>query len=589
MPIAILDDATIGKIAAGEVIERPASVVKELIENALDAHARSVLIDINEGGKALIRVRDDGDGIAQEDLLLAVERHTTSKLHAFEDLDHLTSFGFRGEALASISAVADLQILSRPPKSRSGWSLRSEFGRTESPTPTAAATGTTIAVRDLFANVPARRKFLKQDSTEVGYVHRVVSAYALGFPEVRFELNVDDRTALATDGSGNLFNAAVGVFGADIAGQMVEIEPSAVEDERETDDDHPRVEISGLIGLPTVTRGNRQQMVLLVNRRWIEHRSLAFAIEQSYHTLIMVGRYPIAVVNISVPGDRVDVNVHPTKREVRFNDERLVFSSVQRATRGTLMHHTPAQSVPLVVESPLSAESVQRRMTLANPERVHQPQRPLIEQRIQTTSDTERVHSPEPVEPAVPLLRVLGQVSGTYIIAEGPDGMYLVDQHAAHERILLERLLIQLERQAPESQKMLEPVVVDLTPEQQTAATDAAEELEQLGFAIESFGAGSVAIRAVPAIMARRDPSRTLQAILDEISRGGNGRSKFESVAMSTACHSAIRAGQSLSLGEMRELLSQLEGCTAPRACAHGRPTVLHLTQDELERQFSRR
>ncbi len=589
MPIAILDDATIGKIAAGEVIERPASVVKELVENSLDAHARSILIDIASGGKDLIRVRDDGGGITPDDLFLAVKRHTTSKLRAFEDLDHLTSFGFRGEALASISSVADLQILSRPPESRTGWLLRSEFGRNSAPSRVGSAAGTTITVQDLFANVPARRKFLKQDSTESGYIQRVVAAYALAFPEVRFELNIDDKLTLATDGSGDLTDAAVGVFGSDIAGQMVPIDMPIDEESHDTDDSRPAVQVTGLIGLPTITRGNRQQLVLLVNRRWIEHRSLSFAIEQSYHTLIMVGRYPIAVVNISVPTDRVDVNVHPTKREVRFSDERLVFSSVQRAVRGTLMSHTPAQSIPQVIENPLSAESVQRRMTLANPERVQQPQRPLIAQRNALSEDNDRVQMPDPLEPEVPILRVLGQVSGTYIIAEGPDGMYLVDQHAAHERILLERLLVQFERHAPEKQQMLEPLVVELSPEQMDAATDAAEELQQLGFEIDSFGAGSMALRAVPAIMTRRDPARTLLSILDEISRGGNGRSKFESVAMSTACHSAIRAGQSLSVGEMRELLTQLEGCTAPRACAHGRPTILHLSQDELERQFSRR
>ncbi len=418
MPIQILDDATIGKIAAGEVIERPASVVKELVENALDAHARSILIEIEAGGKDLIRIRDDGDGIQRDDLLLAVQRHSTSKLKRFEDLDHLASFGFRGEALSSIAAVADLQILSRMPNERSGWLLRSEFGRNAAPSPVATAGGTTISVKDLFANVPARRKFLKQDATEVGYIQRVVAAYALGFPEVRFELSVDGSAVLLTSGSGDLLDAAVGVFGAEIAGQMVPIEPPEDLLDEDQPEDRREIAVTGLIGLPTVTRGNRQQMVLLMNRRWIEHRSLAFAIEQSYHTLIMVGRYPIAVINISVPPERVDVNVHPTKREVRFSDERLIFSSVQRAVRGTLMRHTPAQSIPLVVESPLSAESVQRRMTLANPERAKTPPRAMIEPPT-SSSPSERVLPPDPIEPDVPILRVLGQVGATYIIAEG--------------------------------------------------------------------------------------------------------------------------------------------------------------------------
>jgi len=585
MPIAILDDATIGKISAGEVIERPASVVKELVENALDAHARSIIIDIVAGGKELIRVRDDGDGIAPDDLISAVERHTTSKLRSFEDLKQLTSFGFRGEALASVAAVADLRIVTRTAEERAGWELRSEFGKRAHPAPIAAAHGTTITARDLFANVPARRKFLRQDGTEAGYIQRVINAYALAFPEIRFELNIDGKAALITDGSGDLVSAAVGVFGAEIAAQMVALDPPQFDD----DHDDAGIAVSGLIGLPTVTRGNRQQLVLLVNRRWIENRSLAFALEQSYHTLIMVGRYPIAVINISVPPDRVDVNVHPTKREVRFSDERLVFATLQRAARGTLMSHTPAQSIPMMIESPLSAGTVQRRMALANPERVRATPPLFPSSTDEPTSIDGPVRTPVSDEPDIPLLRVLGQVSSTYIIAEGPDGMYLVDQHAAHERILLEKVLKLYARGTAEAQQLLEPIVIDLTPEQLSTVEASREELAQLGFALELFGQGSVALRSIPAIMARKDPVKTVLAILDEIGRGGRGTSRFEAVAMTTACHSAIRAGQTLSLAEMRELLSQLEGCTAPRACAHGRPTILHLSQDELERQFSRR
>ena len=586
MQIAILDEATIGKISAGEVIERPASVVKELVENALDAHARAIVIDIVAGGKELIRVRDDGDGIPPGELLSAVERHTTSKLQSFEDLKQLTSFGFRGEALASVAAVSDLQILSRTAASRVGWQLRSEFGRRSRPAQTAAAQGTSIAARDLFANVPARRKFLRQDATEAGYIQRVIGAYALAFPAIRFELNIDGKTVLTTDGAGDLASAAVGVFGANVAAQMVPMTEVADDDEH----GDAGVRVAGLIGLPTITRGNRQQLILLVNRRWIENRSLAFALEQSYHTLIMVGRYPVAVVNVTVPPDRVDVNVHPTKREVRFTDERLVFSTLQRAARGTLLQHTPAQAVPLMIDSPLSSDTVQRRMALANPERVRTaPALFAHSDRDGTTPIDDPVRTPATGEPDIPLLRVLGQVSGTYIIAEGPDGMYLVDQHAAHERILLEKVLKLFARGSAESQQLLEPLVIDLSPEQLATAESADEELRQLGFELQPFGQGSVALRSIPAIMARKDPTKTVSAILDEIGRGGRGTSRFEAVAMTTACHSAIRAGQTLSLSEMRELLTQLEGCTAPRACAHGRPTILHLSQDELERQFSRR
>ncbi len=578
MAIQRLDPDTIGKIAAGEVIERPASVVKELVENALDAGARAVRVEIEAGGRDLIRVRDDGHGIAPEDLPLALERHATSKLRRFDDLATLRSYGFRGEALASIAAVSDLEITSRATGAPHGARIRSRFGEASPPAPVAAAPGTTVTARDLFANVPARRKFLKQDATEAAYAQRAVAAAALAASGVRFELLIDGRTALATDGSGDLANAIVGVLGHEVASEMVPIEPM----EALADEDAAAVAVSGYVGLPSLTRGNRQQIVLLVNGRWIESRALTVALEQAYHTLIMVGRYPVAVVRIDVDPGRLDVNVHPTKREVRFSDERLVFAALQRAVRGTLMRHTPAQSVPRIVESPLSAPALQRRLTLAHPERVRAP-RP------------EPAASGGPEEPTgsagetLPVLRVLGQVAATYIIAEGPEGMYLIDQHAAHERVVLERLLAEAERAAVEAQRLLEPLVVDLEPAQLEVVEGYGEELRALGFEIEPFGGRAIAVRAVPAVTARRDPRETLLGILDEVAQGGRGTSKFEALAMTTACHSAIRAGQVLSLAEMRELIAQLERCTAPRACAHGRPTMLHLSQEELERQFSRR
>jgi DNA mismatch repair protein MutL len=574
MRINVLDEATIGKIAAGEAIERPASVVKELIENALDANARSIRIEIEGGGRDLIRVRDDGDGIAPDDLSLAIQRHATSKVRSFDDLERLQSYGFRGEALASVAAVADLQITSRPADQLQALELRVPFGRATEPRPHAAAPGTTITVRDLFANVPARRKFLRQDATESGYVQRAVAAAALAFPEVRFELLVDRKVVLASDGSGDLRNAVVGVLGSDIAAQMIPVAHAQSDDAG-----HPLVRVAGLVGLPAVCRGNRQHLYLLVNRRWIENRQLAFALEQAYHTLLMVGRYPVAVLNIQIPPDRVDVNVHPAKREVRFSEERLVFAALQRAVRTALVEHTPAQSIPTIVESPLSPSTVQRRLTLANPERAPVPEAEGPDPESETPL----------AEARVAMMRVLGQGAGTYIIAEGPDGMYLIDQHAAHERILLERLLREIERQAPESQRLLEPMVVELGTPQRRAFEDARDDLARLGFDVEEFGAGALALRAVPAVTSGRDPRDTLAAVLDEVSLGGRGTSRLESLAMSAACHSAIRAGQTLSLPEMRELILQLETCTAPRACAHGRPTMLHLSQDELERQFSRR
>jgi DNA mismatch repair protein MutL len=462
-------------------------------------------------------------------------------------------------------------------------SARSRFGQLGRIEAAPAAVGTTITARDLFANVPARRKFLRQDTTEAGYIQRVVVALALAFPDVRFEFVVNGKAVLSTDGSGDLGNAIVGVFGADIAAEMMPIEPG----DEEADERQSAIAVSGYVGLPSLTRGNRQQVILLVNRRWIESRQLTFALEQAYHSLIMVGRYPVAVIHLDLPPDQVDVNVHPTKREVHFSDERAVFTALQRAVRSTLLQHKPSQSIPTVVESPLATPALQRRLALAHPERFGPLARqPVID--LNGTAD-EPEHAGRATELSTPILRVLGQVGTTYIIAEGPDGMYLIDQHAAHERILLERLLARSAQAEPDAQILLEPLVVEPEARQLEALEQCGEGLTQLGFQLEGFGGSAIAIRAVPAVMSRRDPKSALLAILDEVANGGRESAHLDALAASTACHAAIRAGDSLSLPEMRELIIQLEQCASPRVCAHGRPTMLHLSQGELERQFSRR
>ncbi|MCX2727201.1 DNA mismatch repair endonuclease MutL [Thermomicrobium sp. 4228-Ro] len=575
MPIVRLDEATVRRIAAGEVVERPASVVKELVENALDAGARTIRVEVVAGGRELIRVQDDGCGIPAEELPLAVERHATSKLRRFEDLARLASYGFRGEALAAISAVSDFEIASRPSEASHGGRLRVRFGKSGRIEPVGMPVGTIVTVRDLFANVPARRRFLRQDATETAYIHRVLAALALARPDVRVELVVDRRTVLTTPGSGRLVDALAGVYGAETAAKIVPLEPTNSGD----------VVVHGAIGLPVVARANRQALFVLVNGRWIESRTLVAAIEQAYHTLLMVGRYPIGVVAVSLPPDRVDVNVHPTKREVRFADERVVAAAVHEAVRRTLLCHLPTQPPPAVTFNPLEQPVVQRRLLVADPSRVPVPA-PLPSS--PTANSREASAGASPAEGRLPVLRVLGQVRQSYIIAEGPDGMYLIDQHAAHERILLEQLLEQLATRGVEQQRLLEPLVLELSPQQLEASERYAGDLRQLGWEVEPFGGASVAVRAVPRVV-QRNIERVLTAVLDDLASGGRGTTPLECVAISTACHSAIRAGQELSLPEMRELIRQLEQCRAPNACGHGRPTVVHLSTEELERHFGRR
>jgi len=577
MPITLLDSQTIGKIAAGEVVERPASVAKELIENAIDAEASRISVEIERGGNDLIVVTDNGSGMLARDLTLAVRRHATSKLVAFEDLDTIQTRGFRGEALPSIAAVSEMTIRSRAAGAEIGAELRVVFGDVVGPRVMAAAIGTSVVVRDLFANVPARRKFLRQVSTEAAYITRVVGAYAVMFPEITFTLTIDGRRTLGTDGSGNPTAAAVGVLGLEVGQALLELgdlEYSALV---------PGVEVSGWICAPWLTRSHRQGLIFFVNGRWIQNRPLQFALEEAFHSLVMVGRHPVAAIRITVDPATVDVNVHPTKAEVKFLDERAVCRAVQRAAHAALAT-SPHGTLPDVRfgEPSVGFDDDQRFV----------PQ-PLMgsDQRADNSdamaAPATATHDAHPS--GVPILRVLGQIGSSYIIAEGPDGMYMIDQHAAHERVMYERILAQVARKTVERQAMLDPLIVDLAPIELTVFDRSRDELREIGFEVDAFGDGSVAIRTVPALVAGVDIAERFRLVLQELADGGVGDSWLDSVAISAACHTSIRAGQALSLPEMRELVAELERSSQPRACGHGRPTMVRVSQGELERQFSRR
>jgi DNA mismatch repair protein MutL len=577
MTIQRLAAETIGKIAAGEVIERPAAAVKELVENAIDAGSSRIEVLIAGGGIELLEVRDDGCGIPFDDLALAVERHATSKLSDIADLNNLSTLGFRGEALSSLAAISDLRIASVARGESTAGVLRARFGTIDPPRTAAFGVGTAISARDLFENVPARRKFLRQPSTEAGYVTRVVSAYALAYPAIGFSLNVDGRTAFATDGQGDAISAATAVWGSEVAEALVSL--SAPVDLPEG------FVVEGVVSLPALDRATRQQQFIFAQGRLIQSRQLGTAFEQAYHTLLMIGRHPLGCLHVRVPADRIDINVHPTKAEVRFADERLVFAMVQRSVREALISNTSSQPIPLVVSSPLTDTTIQRRMALAHPE--------WTAPRLDASSHD----SPAaPFEDAVtvggkalPVLRVLGQVANMFVIAEGPDGLYLIDQHAAHERILFELLFAAYTARAVDQQLLLNPLSMSLSAYEMSSLDSCWDDLNAFGFSIERFGGSTVIVRAVPAILKIRDIERTVRLILDEMVSGGRGTTRLESLAISAACHTSIRAGQPLSLLEMRELVAQLEQCSSPLACGHGRPTMLRMTAEELEHQFSRR
>ena len=576
MPITLLTPETIGKISAGEVVERPASVVKELIENSIDAGATRITVEIGRGGSDLIVVSDDGCGMSPAELPLAIQQHATSKLTSFDDLDRIRSRGFRGEALPSIGAVSELTIRSRPATDPAGGQLDVIFGSVAPVAAVPTPVGTTVTVRDLFANVPARKKFLRQVSTEAAYITRAVGAYAQAFPAVSFSLAIDGRRVVHTDGHGDLIAAAVGVLGAEVGHAILPLESldaaAAVQG----------VDVSGWVSAPSLTKSHRQGLVFFVNGRWIQNRALQFALEDAYHSLIMVGRHPMATVVIEVDPAAVDVNVHPTKAEVRFLDERAVCRAVQRATHAALSIQ-PHDGLPDVqFGETLSSRPAQQ--FLAPDQEAFGGRSSLVEEPDQNGPQTTNAHPS-----GVPILRVLGQIGGAYIIAEGPDGMYMIDQHAAHERVMYEKILGQLARKMVDRQPMLDPLIVDLSPVEMAAFERSQSELHEIGFDVEAFGEGLVAIRAVPALATNVDIAERLRLVLQELADGGAGDSWLDSVAISAACHTSIRAGQPLSLQEMRELVAELERSSQPRACGHGRPTMVRVTQNELERQFARR
>lgn len=572
MTIRPLSEQTIGKIAAGEVIERPASIVKELLENAIDAGATDIDVEIAGGGLELVRVSDSGTGIASDQLALALARHATSKLEDFTDLTRIRTLGFRGEALASIAAVSQLELRSTY-GNRIGAAITSEFGHVGLPHPAGNSVGTTVTVRHLFENVPARKKFLKQPTTESTVITRVTSAYAAAFPGISFRLESDCRRLFATDGARDHSSAAASVFGAEVGAAALGLGP--LEESARV----AGITVEGWVSAPSITRSHRQQMHLFVNGRLIQHRSLNFVIEECYHSLLMVGRHPIVLIRIEIEPELVDVNVHPTKAEVRFLDERSVARAVQRTVHGALAG-APQDELPHVTFS-LPAQSPAR----LQPVLISSPPRSGGE----SSNDEDSAPMRGNRQQRVPMLRVLGQVGGTYIIAEGPDGLYLIDQHAAHERVMYEQIRNQMAIGSHEQQPYLDPFIVELDPHEAAVMDRSLSEFRQIGFDVDSFGEQSYVLRAIPAVMAKVDIRDRIHLILRELAEGGVGVSWLDSVAISAACHTSIRAGQVLSIAEMRELVSQLEQTEHPRACGHGRPTMLLMSQLDLEKQFLRR
>jgi DNA mismatch repair protein MutL len=587
MSIHILPSEVASQIAAGEVIERPASVVKELLENSIDAEARLIAIQIDDAGKRLIEVADDGCGIQAQELALAVERHATSKLENADDLFKIHTLGFRGEALASIGSVARLTITSRPVESEVGALLQVEGGLGASVQATGSPIGTVVRVENLFFNVPARLKFLKTDTTERRQIDTLVTRYALAYPNIRFQLKQDGKPALQTSGNGKRREVLAALYGVDVARQMLEV---LAEEEG--------LSIQGYISPTALTRSNRREIVFFVNGRPVQDAALVAALIKAYHTLLMVGRYPLGVLFLETLPEEVDVNVHPTKAEVRFRDPSRVFSGVQAAVRRALLAHTPVPRLNNQLrwtpgwDTPAQRPYPDWQMAQEAGDQATSDNFPMDDSRQPAFPAEAEKHLPQPGLPGahIPLLRLVGQIVSAYLVAEGPDGLYLIDQHAAHERVLFERFMAQRNGEIS-SQVLLQPATIELPAAGARLLEPQLPMLQRLGFEVEIFGSNTFLVRAIPNLLSGSDPAAALRVLVEDFEEDETPlREEVEARIIARVCkRAAVKAGHTLSPEEQKALLADLEACQSPRTCPHGRPTMIHLSVDLLERQFGRR
>ncbi|PKL55651.1 MAG: DNA mismatch repair protein MutL [Methanomicrobiales archaeon HGW-Methanomicrobiales-6] len=580
--IRVLDPDTVNQIAAGEVVERPASVVKELLENAIDAGSTSILVDVASDmtGITKIRVTDNGEGMTGEEAALAFTPHATSKIRDIADLCAVRTLGFRGEALASIAAVAEVTLVTRP---RGGGALAGtrlvvRGGEIVEKNEVGAPEGTTIAVERLFYNTPARRKFLKSRNTELAHVYGAVENLALAHGEVAFRVVHNGKERVATQRSEGLLNTIAGLYGAELARSLVPVEGRL-----------PFLRIGGYISRPSESRGNPSQISVSINGRSIASRQIAAAVREGYGTLLPKDRYPVAFIELSIDTGLVDVNVHPTKREVRLSREREITGAIAAAVEEALAGHDLAREAP--------AEPVQQQIAVQEPEPIPapaagEPGAPYTAgHRELTLSDKQlRRTETEGGENLLPAMEPIGQVAATYIVAEGADGtLYLIDQHAAHERILYDQVVEQRDA-ASGSQELIMPVVLSLPPKESAALRDALPLLADGGFVVEEFGRDTFAVRAVPAALgAVEDPGTVREAIADLLAdEARTAPDRREAVTCIVACRGAVKAGAHLTHDQQKRLLAQLARTKTPWTCPHGRPTVVAFDKRKLDRMFRR-
>jgi len=590
--IRILPEQLANQIAAGEVVERPASVVKELLENAIDAGASDLLVEVEQGGKRLIRITDNGCGMGKDDLFLALERHATSKITTAAELFALQTLGFRGEALPSIASVSRLRLTSRPPGQELGWQLYAEGGTVRQAEALGTATGTVVEVRDLFFNTPGRRKFLRSDDTEFGHLADVVMRLALARPDIQVRLTHNGRTHLEAYRHQRLEERATALLGRSLTADLLPVEAESGNGEL----------LTGLLGVPAVNRSTSSHLYTYVNGRFVRDRVVQHAILEGYRTLLEKRRFPVAVLFLDLPPAMVDVNVHPTKHEVRFREQHRVHDFVAAAVRSRLLG-----SALLAVEK--TSEVAAPRSTLAAaelpttvPSSGVQEALAAYGERLPLTASTvwrgsgkgtalalPATAGPSPLLPAD--WRLIGQYLSSYLVCQAGDDLVLVDQHAAHERIGFEKLRRQLRAAGIEKQCLLLPVVIECDHRQTAVIKEHLADFARLGFELEPFGGRTFTVLTQPQLLAGADPEQLILDLAEELAQIGRGNSldvALDQVLMRVACHATIRANQALARPEMEALLAELAAIDYGSHCPHGRPVIRKLGRSEIERFFHR-
>ena len=608
--IKLLPEQVANQIAAGEVVERPASVVKELVENALDAEASQITVEVKAGGRSQIRVIDDGHGMSRDDALMSLERHATSKITRAEDLASISTMGFRGEAVPSIASVSRFTLTSRETKAETATQITINGGKMISVQEAGAAAGTEVEVRSLFYNLPARRKFMRTEETERSHVQHALSLMALGHPEVAFTFRHNDREiwrlpAETGQGATPLERRLNALWGEGL--QFVAIDIAGVLPKRPFDEEGTPaipIRIWGFIGAPGVSRSNRENQHLFVNQRPVDNVGLSMALREGYHTALMKGKYPVCCLFLEIGPGEVDVNIHPAKREVKFHREREVRRFVADAVKKGLSDYHSQQSVNNMSKPDFVApESF-------GLDAGDIPREPVAEQKPLDMGFKE-LPAPTPKEDAAPLipevtlkeqtkktqpllsvpLKIIGVVGKLYVILESERGLVLMDQHAAHERVLYEQLLEQMERDQTASQKLLLAETVELAAPDATFLTEQVETLSRLGVGISVFGERTFLLDALPPFAKVKDAKGFLLALIDELKAAGSSVNSMrlgEDMVTKTVCRHAIKANDAMSESELEGLLHDLRQCSMPYTCPHGRPTLIEMSYPELEKKFGR-